>query len=141
MGMEIPIIKNVALRKTLLTLVVGLLSIYSFAQSPSDYFTRGSKVYIQSNNENVIKHANDKTALWGYWKTVDSREQGDFILNLDANFSIFYTINAQAITKDNKIIKRFKSQNSFKSLDANPKRGAVKALFEKEIIPFIHGLY
>ena len=132
---------NVALRKTSLTLVVGLISMYSFAQSPSDYFARGSKVYIQSNNKNVIEHANDKTALWGYWETVDSREQGDFILNLDANFSIFYTINAQAITKDNKIIKRFKSQNSFKSLDANPKRGAVKALFDKEIIPFIHGLY
>ena len=141
MGMEIPIIKNVALRKASLTLVVGLISIYSFSQSPSDYFTRGSKVYIQSNNKNVIEHANDKTALWGYWETVDSREQGDFILNLDANFSIFYTINAQAITKDNKIIKRFKSQNSFKSLDANPKRGAVKALFDKEIIPFTHGLY
>ena len=82
-----------------------------------------------------------KLLLWGYWKTVNSKEQADFILNLDANFSIFYTINAQAITKDNKIIKRFKSKNSFKSLDANPKRGAVKALFDKEIIPFVHGLY
>ena len=77
----------------------------------------------------------------GYWETVDSREQGGFILNLDANFSIFYTINAQAITKENKIIRRFNSKNSFQSLDDNPKRGAVKALFDKEIIPFIHGLY
>ena len=59
--------------------------------------------------------------LLGYWKTVDSKEQADFILNLDVNFSIFYTINAQAITKNNKIIKRFKSKNTFKSLDANPK--------------------
>ena len=133
--------KNITLKKISLTLVVSLMSIYSFAQDPSDYFTRGSKVYIESNNENVIEHTNDKIALWGYWKAVDSKEQADFILNLDANFSLFYTINAQAITKDNKIIKRFKSKNSFKSLDANPKRGAVKALFDKEITPFVHGLY
>ena len=96
---------------------------------------------LKSNNENVIEHSIEKIALWGYWKTVNSKEQADFILNLDANFSLFYTINAQAITKDNKIIKRFKSKNSFKSLDANPKRGAVKALFDKEIIPFVHRLY
>jgi len=133
--------KNITLKKISLTLVVSLMSIYSFAQDPSDYFTRGSKVYIESNNENVIEHTNDKIALWGYWKTVASKEQADFILNLDANFSIFYTINSQAITKDNKIIKRFKSKNSFKSLDVNPERGAVKALFDKEIIPFVHGLY
>lgn len=133
--------KNITLKKISLTLVVSLMSIYSFAQDPSDYFTRGSKVYIESNNENVIEHTNDKIALWGYWEAVDSKEQADFILNLDANFSLFYTINAQAITKDNKIIKRFKSKNSFKSLDANPKRGAVKALFDKEITPFVHGLY
>jgi hypothetical protein len=133
--------KNVTLKKILLTLVVSLMSICSFAQVPSDYFVKGAKVYIESNNENVIEHSNDKILLWGYWKTVNSKEQADFILNLDANFSIFYTINAQAITKDNRIIKRFKSKNSFKSLDANPKRGAVKALFDKEIIPFVHGLY
>ena len=133
--------KNVTLKKISLTLVVSLISIYSFAQAPSDYFIKGAKVYIESNNENVIEHSNDKILLWGYWKTVNSKEQADFILNLDANFSIFYTINAQAITKDNKIIKRFKSKNSFRSLDTNPKRGAVKALFDKEIIPFVHGLY
>ena len=133
--------KNVTLKKILLTLVVSLISIYSFAQAPSDYFVKGAKVYIESNNQHVVEHSNDKILLWGYWKTVNSKEQADFILNLDANFSIFYTINAQAITKDNKIIKRFKSKNSFKSLDANPKRGAVKALFDKGIIPFVHGLY
>ena len=133
--------KDVAIKKILLTLVVSLISIYSFAQVPLDYFVKGTKVYIESNNENVIEHSNDKILLWGYWKTVNSKEQADFILNLDANFSLFYTINAQAITKDNKIIKRFKSKNSFKRLDANPKRGAVKALFDKEIIPFVHGLY
>ena len=132
---------NIILKKLTLTFIIGFLAINTFAQDPLDYFTRGSKVYIESNNENVIKHTNDKIVLWGYWKAVDSKEQADFILNLDANFSLFYTINAQAITKDNKIIKRFKSKNSFKSLDANPKRGAVKALFDKEIIPFIHGLY
>ena len=125
----------------MLTFVVSFLPFASFTQDANDYFTRGSKVYIESNNENVIEHSIEKIALWGYWKTVNSKEQADFILNLDANFSLFYTINAQAITKDNKIIKRFKSKNSFKSLDANPKRGAVKALFEKEIIPFVHGLY
>ena len=133
--------ENIILKKLILTFIIGFLAINTFAQDPLDYFTRGSKVYIESNNKNVIKHTNDKIALWGYWKTVDSKEQADFILNLDANFSLFYTINAQAITKENKIIKRFKSKNSFRSLDANPKRGAVKALFDKEIIPFTHGLY
>tara|TARA_B110000211_G_scaffold114119_1_gene132341 strand:+ start:412 stop:819 length:408 start_codon:yes stop_codon:yes gene_type:complete len=133
--------KNVTIKKLILIFVVGLLSLASFAQDANDYFVRGAKVYIESNNENVIEHSNDKILLWGYWKTVNSKEQSDFILNLDANFSIFYTINAQAITKDNRIIKRFKSKNSFKSLDANPKRGAVKALFDKEIIPFVHGIY
>jgi ankyrin repeat protein len=133
--------KNVIIKKLILTFVVGFLSLASFAQDANDYLVRGAKIYIESNNENVIEHSIDKIALWGYWKTVNSKEQADFILNLDANFSIFYTINAQAITKDNKIIKRFKSKNSFKSLDVNPKRGAVKALFEKEIIPFVHGLY
>lgn len=133
--------KNVIIKKLMLTFVLSLLSLASFAQDANNIFVRGSKVYIESNNENVIEHSIDKIALWGYWKTVNSKEQADFILNLDANFSIFYTINAQAITKDNKIIKRFKSKNSFKSLDVNPKRGAVKALFEKEIIPFVHRLY
>ena len=133
--------KDVAIKRILLTLVVILISIYSFAQVPLDYFITGAKVYIESNNENVIEHTNDKILLWGYWKTVNLKEQADFILNLDANFSLFYTINAQAITKDNRIIKRFKSKNSFRSLDANPKRGAVKALFDKEIIPLVHGLY
>ena len=133
--------KNVIIKKLILTFVVGFLSLASFAQDANDYLVRGAKIYIESNNENVIEHSIDKIALWGYWKTVNSKEQADFILNLNANFSIFYTINAQAITKDNKIIKRFKSKNSFKSLDANPKRGAVKALFDREIIPFVHGLY
>jgi len=133
--------KNVTLNKILLTLVVSLIYIYSFAQAPSDYFVKGAKVYIESNNQNVIGHSNDKILLWGYWKTVNSKEQADFTLHLDVNFSLFYTINAQAITKDNEIIKRFKSTNSFKGLDPNPKRGAVKALFNKEIIPFVHGLY
>jgi len=133
--------KNVTIKKLILIFVVGLLSLASFAQDANDYFIRGAKVYIESNNENVIEHSNDKILLWGYWKTVNSKEQADFILNLDANFSIFYTINAEANTKDNRIIKRFKSKNSFKSLDANPKRGAVKALFDKEIIPFVHGIY
>ena len=50
-------------------------------------------------------------------------------------------LEKQSNIKDNKIIKRFKSKNSFRSLDTNPKRGAVKALFDKEIIPFVHGLY
>ena len=133
--------KNVIIKKLMLTFVVSFLPFASFTQDANDYFVRGAKVYIESNNENVIEHSNDKILLWGYWKTVNSKEQADFILNLDANFSIFYTINAQAITKDNKIIKRFKSKNSFKSLDANPKRGAVKALFDREVIPFVHGLY
>ena len=133
--------KNVIIKKLILTFVVSLLSLTSFAQDANDYFVRGAKVYIESNNENVIAHTNDKILLWGYWKTVSLKEQADFILNLDVSFSIFYTINAQAITIDNTIIKRFKSKNSFKSFDANPKRGAVKALFDKEIIPFIHGLY
>ena len=133
--------KKIILRKLMLTFVISLLSLASFAQDANDYFVRGAKVYIESNNENVIEHSNDKILLWGYWKTVNSKEQADFILNLDANFSLFYTINAQAITKDNRIIKRFKSTNSFKGLDPNPKRGAVKALFNKEIIPFVHGLY
>ena len=97
----------------MLTFVVSILSFASFSQDANDYFVRGAKVYIESNNENVIEHSNDKILLWGYWKTVNSKEQADFILNLDANFSIFYTINAQAITKDNRIIKRFKSKNSF----------------------------
>jgi len=134
--------KDIRLKETLLTLLISLISIYSFAQTPSDYFARGSKVYIESNNKDgIIEHSNDKILLWGYWKTVDSKEKADFILHLDANFSLFYTINAQAITKDNKMIKRFKSKNSFSGMDLNPKRGAVKALFEKEIIPFVHGLY
>ena len=133
--------KKIILRKLMLTFVISLLSLASFAQDANDYFVRGAKVYIESNNENVIGHSNDKILLWGYWKTVNSKEQADFILNLDANFSIFYTINAQAITKDNRIIKRFKSKNSLKRLDVNPKRGAVKALFDQEIIPFVHGLY
>jgi ankyrin repeat protein len=132
--------KNVIIKKLMLTFVISLLSLASFAQDANDYFVRGAKVYIESNNENVIEHSNEKILLWGYWKTVSSKKQADFILNLDVNFSIFYTINAQAITKDNTIIKRFKSKNSFKSLDGNPKRGAVKALFDKEIIPFVHGL-
>ncbi len=133
--------KNVTIKTLMLTFVISLLSLASFAQDANDYFVRGAKVYIESNKENVIEHSIEKIALWGYWKTVNSKEQADFILNLDANFSLFYTINAQAITKDNKIIKRFKSKNSFKKLDANPKRGAVKALFDKEIIPFVHRLY
>ena len=133
--------KNVTIKTLMLTFVVSLLSLASFAQDANDYFLRGAKVYIESNNENVIAHSIEKIALWGYWKTVNSKEQADFILNLHATFSLFYTINAQAITKDNKIIKRFKSKNSFKKLDANPKRGAVKALFDKEIIPFVHRLY
>ena len=133
--------ENIILKKIILAFLIGLLNIGSFAQDPLDYFARGSKVYIESNNKNVIKHTNDKITLWGYWKAVDSKEQADFILNLDANFSLFYTINAQAITRDNRIIKRFKSKNSFRSLDANPKRGAVKALFDKEITPFVHSLY
>ena len=89
--------KDVALKKILLTLVISLISIYSFAQVPSDYFVKGAKVYIESNNQHVVEHSNDKILLWGYWKTVNSKEQADFILNLDANFSLFYTINAQAI--------------------------------------------
>jgi len=134
--------KNVSLKEILLTLLISLVSIYSFAQTPSDYFTRGSKVYIESNNEDgIIEHSKEKILLWGYWKIVDSKEKADFILHLDANFSLFYTINAQAITKENKIIKRFKSKNSFGGMDFNPKRGAVKALFDKEIIPFVHRLY
>ena len=130
------------LQKKTLILVISLISIYSFAQTPSDFFVRGSKVYIQSNNEDgILDHTSDKIMLWGYWKLVSSKENADFILNLDANFSLFYTINAQAITQDNRIIKRFKSRNSFSALDPNPKRGAVKGLFDKEIIPFVHGLY
>ena len=109
--------KNVIIKKLMLIFVVSLLSFTSFAQDANDYFVRGTKVYIESNNENVIVHSSEKILLWGYWKTVNSKEQADFILNLDANFSIFYTINAQAITKDNRIIKRFKSKNSFKSLN------------------------
>ena len=93
------------IKKLTLTFTISLLALVSFAQDANDYFVRGAKVYIESNNENVIKHSNDKILLWGYWKTVNSKKQADFILNLDANFSIFYTINAQAVTKDNKIIK------------------------------------
>lgn len=133
--------KTVIIKKVILTFVISLLSLATFAQDANEYFKRGSKVYVESNNKNVIEHANDKILLWGYWKAVNSKEHADFILNLDASFSIFYTINAQAITKDNKIINRFNSKNSFKSLDANPKRGAVRALFDREIIPFVHGLY
>ena len=133
-------VKNLILKKIILSLIIGFFSTTAFSQNPADFLKRGKKVYIESNNKNVIEHANNKVALWGYWKVISSKKEADFILHLDANFALFYTINAQAITKDNTIIKRFKSKNSFKSLDGNPKRGAVKALFDKEIIPFVHGL-
>ena len=132
---------NILNKKIFIIFILSIISLFSFSQNPADYFARGSKVYITSNKENVIKHASDKINLWGYWKVVPTQNQADFILNLDATFSLFYTINAQTITKDNKIIKRFNSKNSFRALDANPKRGAIKALFNKEIIPFVHGLF
>tara|TARA_B100001250_G_C19768866_1_gene776119 strand:- start:666 stop:1073 length:408 start_codon:yes stop_codon:yes gene_type:complete len=132
---------NILNKKIFIIFILSIISLFSFSQNPADYFKRGSKVYITSNKENVIKHASDKINLWGYWKVVPTQNQADFILNLDATFSLFYTINAQTITKDNKIIKRFNSKNSFRALDANPKRGAIKALFNKEIIPFVHGLF
>ena len=128
-------------KKLVLITFITLIFNSSFAQNPKDYLSKGSKVYIESNNKNVIKHTNDKIILWGYWKPVELKNQADFILNLDASFSLYYTINAQAITKDNRIIKRFDAKNSFRSWDGNPKRGAVKALFDKEIIPFVHGIY
>lgn len=132
---------NILNKKIFIIFILSIISLFSFSQNPADYFKRGSKVYITSNKENVIKHASDKINLWGYWKVVPTQNQADFILNLDATFSLFYTINAQTITKDNKIIKRFNSKNSFRALDTNPKRGAIKALFNKEIIPFVHGLF
>ena len=130
------------MKQIFIILIISITSFFSFAQTASDYFARGSKVYIQSNNEDgILDHTRDKILLWGYWKAVDAIEEADFILNLDAHFSLFYTINAQAITHDDRIIKRFKSKNSFSALDPNPKRGAVKGLFDKEIIPFVHALY
>ena len=58
--------KKIILRKLMLTFVISLLSLASFAQDANDYFVRGAKVYIESNNENVIEHSNDKILLWGY---------------------------------------------------------------------------
>jgi hypothetical protein len=46
--------KNVIIKKLILTFVISLLSLTSFAQDANDYFVRGAKVYIESNNENVI---------------------------------------------------------------------------------------
>ena len=129
------------MKQIFIILIISITSLFSFAQTASDYFTRGSKVYVQSNNEGVLDHTKDRISLWGHWTVVSSEEDADFILNLDANFSLFYTINAQAITPDDRIIKRFKSKNSFSGLDPHLKRGAVKGLFDKEIIPFVHSLY
>jgi len=132
--------ENTFIKILVINLLIIVISICSYAQQNTDYISKGAKVYIESNDNNVMVHSKDKILLWGYWKPVESKTEADFILTLDANFSVFYTIYAQAITKDNKIIKKFKSKNSFNGLDVNPKRGAVRALFDTEIIPFIHGM-
>ncbi|MDG1849233.1 MAG: hypothetical protein P8I82_01905 [Flavobacteriales bacterium] len=127
----------------LFLLSIFFISINNQAQDLDSLLTRGNKVFISSENKGVIKYSKEKIILWNYWKIVEDVNEADIILHLDATWSGVYKIASYITTKDDKIIKRFRTDawnNFWSGAKFNVKKGSVFGLFEQEIIPYVHSL-
>ena len=124
-------------------LSIFFISINNQAQDLDSLLTRGNKVFISSENKGVIKYSKEKIILWNYWKIAEDVNEADIILYLDAAFSGVYKISSYITSKDNQIIKRFRTEawnNFWAGAKFNVKKGSVFGLFEREIIPYVHSL-
>ena len=120
-----------------------LISINNHAQELDSLLMRGNKVFISSKNKGIINYTKEKILLWNYWKTVEDVNNADIILHLGATWAGVYRIASYITTRDDKIIKRFRTDawNNFWSVPKfNVKKGSVFGLFEQEIIPYVHAL-
>ena len=124
-------------------LSIFFISINNQAQGLDSLLRRGNKVFISSENKGVIKYSKEKIILWNYWKTVEDINEADIVLHLDATWLGVYRIASYITTRDEIIIKRFRTEawnNFWSGAKFNVKKGSVFGLFEREIIPYIHSL-
>ena len=124
-------------------LSIFFISINNQAQGLDSLLRRGNKVFISSENKGVIKYSKEKIILWNYWKTVEDINEADIVLHLDATWSGVYRIASYITTRDEIIIKRFKTEawnNFWSGAKFNVKKASVIGLFDEEIIPYINGL-
>ncbi len=109
--------------KTMKNIILLLLLVISMAASAQDLKTlvpKGSKIFLQVNEQSTYKKAHDNLAKWGYWQIVDNKKDADFKLKVTmiVTGTGFNTAWADFYAKDNENVFTTRSVSLTVNLDA-----------------------
>ena len=122
--------------------LILLTTIFSFNQVdniPKEVYEiakKGSKVYLESHDENAVVHAKNAIESWGYWNVVENEKQADFILKFYLRFegAGVCIVNATFVNPRTKNVlystREVTSVKSAKGFDFNTKRSAMRQIVE-----------
>lgn len=132
------------MKTLILVLLVTFFTLPQEIDIPKEVYAiakKGSKVYLESHDENAVEHAKNALESWGYWKIVQNPKQADFILKFHLRFEGAGVCIANATFVNPKTEDVFYSTpevtsvKEVKGFDFNTKRSAMRQLVEKIFKP------
>ena len=118
--------------KNFILLALLFQTLKSSAQDLKTLVPRGSKVFLQVNEQSTYKKTYDNLTKWGYWQIVNNKKDADFKLKVTmiVTGTGFNTAWADFYAKDNENVFTTRSVSLTVNLDASE---TVNELIHKQL--------